>query len=490
MGIAYVIGLGKSGLAAARLLRAQGYEVVLSDRNDSEALRQQQQALAQVGITVRLGDNFHPGSLPASLDSPSLVVVSPGVPWDTPGLVAARQRGWDMVGELGYAWRQLQDYPWLCVTGTNGKTTTTALINAMFKQANFPLEACGNIGYPACEVAYQVRYGPQGCPSPTPSPTPSPNRTDGEKPWILAELSSYQIEAGWDVVPRIAVWTTLTPDHLSRHRTVENYAAIKARLLHQAQVQVLNGDDAYLRQHGPSLYPAEHYPQVHWTSTAGPGGLLCPVERGIYLENGWVWVAGEAIVAAASLPMDGSHNQQNLLMAVGAAKLAGVKTEAIAQAIQAFPGVPHRLERLGQWHGISFVNDSKATNYDAAEVGLQAMTGPTLLIAGGEPKEGDDRGWLAQIQARASAVILVGAAAESFAARLEEVGYGPVAVLPGLAEAVPRAAQWAEALGAKAVLLSPACASFDQYPNFEARGDHFRQLCQDWIAKQQPKPNR
>lgn len=475
MGTAFVLGLGKSGLAAATLLKAQGYAVILSDSGDSEALRQQQALLAKSGIAVRLADRFDPDVLLNELERQGknldgepepapLVIVSPGVPWDIPGLVQARDRGWRVLGELAYAWQQLQERPWLCVTGTNGKTTTTALLDAIFKTAGYPIEACGNIGYAACELAFQARYGRDGKESPA-------EQTSGN--WVLAELSSYQIEAGQNVAPRIGIWTTLTPDHLSRHRTVENYAAIKASLLLRSEIQLLNGDDSYLRNQA-----AEQFPTAYWTSTQGFEPALAPLSRSIYLEEGWVKVSGEAILEASSLRMHGQHNQQNLLLAVGAAHLAGVPKAAIAQAIRDFPGVPHRLEQVAQWKGITFINDSKATNYDAAAVGLAAMTQPTILIAGGAPKEGDDTAWIERIKAKALAVVLVGEAAPQFAQRMAAAGVDELEVLPSLAEGVPRAAQWAQELGAGAVLLSPACASFDQYANFELRGEDFRQLSQ------------
>ncbi len=476
METAYVVGLGKSGLAAATLLKAQGYRVVLSDSGNSEALRQQQTALAEDGITVRLSDRFNPDVLLAesgaadanehSANTAPLVVVSPGVPWDIPGLVKARDLGWGVIGELAYAWEQLQNRPWLCVTGTNGKTTTTALLDAIFKVAGYPIQACGNIGYAACELAYQASCGDEIELKDGASEVDAPS-------WVLAELSSYQIEAGQSIAPRIGVWTTLTPDHLSRHKTVENYAAIKASLLLRSEIQLLNGDDAYLRGQAKSQFPT-----AYWTNTQGLDLALAPLERSIYIEDGWVKVAGEALLEASSLRMHGQHNQQNLLLAAGAAHLAGVPKAAIAQAIREFSGVPHRLEQVAQWQGITFINDSKATNYDAAEVGLAAMTEPTILIAGGAPKDGDDSAWIARIKAQALAVVLVGDAAPQFAERMEAAGVVRLEVLPSLTEGVPRAAEWAQELKAGAVLLSPACASFDQYANFECRGEDFRQLSQ------------
>jgi UDP-N-acetylmuramoylalanine--D-glutamate ligase len=446
---AYVIGLGKSGIAAARLLQQQGLDVVISDRA-ATAPEGILQDLAAHGITVNLGQSFQPD--PATMEQ---IVVSPGVPWDLPGLVNARAQGIETLGEMELAWRSMQTIPWVGITGTNGKTTTTALIAAIFQAAGLQAPACGNIGYAACEVAL------------------------GEPPdWVIAELSSYQIESAATIAPKIGVWTTFTPDHLSRHKTLENYYSIKAHLLKQSEQQIFNGDDPYLRSQ------AAQWQNACWTSVTGKADLLGDKTQGAYIDGGWAIAQGEAIVPVKSLRMVGAHNQQNLLMAVLAAKMAGIEKAAIAQAIANFPGVAHRLEHICTWNGIDFINDSKATNYDAAEVGLAAVTAPAILIAGGEAKDGDDTGWLRTIQAKAAQVLLIGSAAEAFAARLEQVGYSAYEIVETMEQGVRRGAELGEKLGAKVVLLSPACASFDQYPNFEQRGDHFRQLCAEIL-----KPN-
>ncbi|MEP0869162.1 UDP-N-acetylmuramoyl-L-alanine--D-glutamate ligase [Trichocoleus desertorum AS-A10] len=448
---AYVIGLGKSGIASAKLLQREGWQVTVSDRGNSEELQQQRQSLLDAGIAVELGDSFNP-----EVTAPELVVVSPGVPWDVPGLVRSRELGIDTIGEIELAWRYLQKQPWVCVTGTNGKTTTTALIAAIFQAAGFNAPAFGNIGYAACEVAIAE---------------PQPD-------WAIAELSSYQIESSPAVTPRIGVWTTFTPDHLARHKTLENYYNIKAHLLRQSQHQVFNGDDPFLRQIGPSQWP-----NAGWTSVTGKAGLIGDPALGTYIEDGWVIAQGEAILPANTLRMPGSHNQQNLLLAVAAARLAGISKEAITQAIANFPGVPHRLEHICDWQGIEFINDSKATNYDAAEVGLASVESPAILIAGGEAKEGDDKGWLQVIHAKAAAVLLIGNAAPTFAQRLKQVGYTQFEIVETMERAVISGAELAQKHQAKVVLLSPACASFDQYANFEQRGDHFRQLCKTFVAE-------
>ncbi|PMB50143.1 UDP-N-acetylmuramoyl-L-alanine--D-glutamate ligase [Fischerella thermalis CCMEE 5205] len=462
---AHVIGLGKSGVAAARLLKRQGWEVVLSDRNSSSNLRTQQQELAAEQITVELGYTL---DLTGS-DLPQLIVVSPGVPWDIPVLVQARDLGIETIGEMELAWRYLQSIPWVAITGTNGKTTTTSLIASIFQTAGLNAPACGNIGYAACEVALSQAEGREE--------SPIQNSLD----WIIAEISSYQIESSATLKPRIGVWTTFTPDHLSRHKTLENYYNIKACLLRQSEIQIFNGDDAYLRKVGLS-----DWPDAYWTSVQGKDFLIG--EKGFYIQDGWVFqthhdgsVQDEPIVEVSALRMVGEHNRQNLLMAVAAARLAGIDQDAITRAIREFPGVSHRLEHICTWEGIDFINDSKATNYDAAEVGLASVQSPVILIAGGEAKAGDDTAWMAKIKAKAAAVLLIGDAAKAFAQRLQEVGYTNYEIVETMDKAVSRSAKLAKQYQAAVVLLSPACASFDQYPNFEVRGEHFRQLCLEWV---------
>ncbi|MEH2071985.1 MAG: UDP-N-acetylmuramoyl-L-alanine--D-glutamate ligase [Nostoc sp.] len=557
MSKAHVIGLGKSGVAAARLLKREGWEVELSDsasaktlaeRNTSETLLQQQE-LAAEQIIIKLGQS--PELNGANL--PELIVVSPGVPWDIPVLNQARQLGIETIGEMELAWRHLRrpsppqaSLPWVGITGTNGKTTTTALIAAIFQAAGLNAPACGNIGYAACEVALSWNGHSDtenSFPaSPYPSGTLRANGFDNDAPlsltqptqtkatavdeslgikqvasktatasvrlpvfasaslpaldplpvfasssldWIIAEISSYQIESSTSLAPRIGVWTTFTPDHLARHKTLENYYNIKAKLLRQSELQVFNGDDAYLSKLGLSAWP-----NAYWTSVKGKDFLIS--EQGFYIEDGWVvekltaTSAPERIVKVSALRMVGEHNQQNLLMAVAVARLAGINCEAIARAISEFPGVAHRLEYICTWEGIDFINDSKATNYDAAEVGLTSVNSPAILIAGGEAKAGDDTAWLAQIQSKAAAVLLIGSAAPAFAQRLQEVSYCTYEIVETMERAIPRSAELAMQYQASVVLLSPACASFDQYPNFEVRGDHFRQLCLAWVENSKP----
>ena len=458
---AHVIGLGKSGVAAARLLKREGWEVEIGDTKTSPDLLKQQQELAVEGITVKLEYSL-------KLDDtelPKLIVVSPGVPWDIPPLIAAREKGIETVGEMELAWRNLGSIPWVAVTGTNGKTTVTSLIGAIFQTAGLNAPTCGNIGLAATEIAIENKERGQG------------ETSSSSLEWVIAELSSYQIESSNSLSPKIGIWTTLTPDHLARHKTVENYYSIKARLLKRSQMQVFNGDDPYLRKMGEI-----DWKNAYWTSVKGKDNLIG--NKGFYIEDGWVvetQIASasedQKIMPTSALRMVGEHNLQNLLLSVAAARLAGIDLAAIHKAIQEFAGVPHRLEHIRTLEGIDFINDSKATNYDAAEVGLASVKSPVILIAGGAAKAGNDKPWIEKMKQKAAAVLLIGDAAPIFAKRFEEEGYTNYEDMGTMEKAVVHGFKLAKQYDAKVVVLSPACASFDQYANFEVRGDDFRRWC-------------
>ena len=453
-----IIGLGRSGIAAARLLNKDGWQVTLIDsatesqiasRADNKQLRASQQQLNQEGVIVKLNSSL------LEAEVPDLIVVSPGVPWDIKILATARQQGIEVIGEIELAWRYLNQIPWVGITGTNGKTTTTALIAAIFQAAGLNATACGNIGNAACELAIKNFEA----------------SSDRSFDWIIAELSSYQIESSVKLAPQIGIWTTFTPDHLSRHQTLENYYQIKASLLRRCQRKIINGDDRYLQTAGLELGK-----DVIWTSVSQNSFNDDRLVE-VYIEDGWIIAFGELIAPVSLFKMPGKHNLQNLLVAVAAAKLAGIDKKAIALAIASFPGVAHRLEYVCSHHEIKFINDSKATNYDAAEVGLNSVEAPVILIAGGEAKSGDDTAWLDSIKAKAAVVLLIGEAASEFAQKLSDRGFDRYQIVETMDKAVAQSLELAQKHQAKVVLLSPACASFDQYLSFEERGEHFRQLC-------------
>ncbi len=429
-----VIGAGRSGQAAARALQARGWRVTIYDRGDTDALRATRSQLSLSGIDLQLAADYRPAQ------ATDLVVVSPGVSWDHPGLVAARELGIAVTGEVGLAWELLPTCPWVGVTGTNGKTTTTALIGRIFAVAGLDAPVCGNIGRPVSELVH-LKAPPD---------------------WIIAELSSFQIESALSVRPTVGVWTTFTPDHLNRHGTLEHYAAIKAGLLDRSASQVINGDDPYL------LKRTADWPNLLWTSTHAPAP--------VYIADAQVYIEGQVVLPVAEIRLPGNHNLQNVLVAVATAYKAGIAIESIAQGVATFEGVAHRLEKVATREGVTFINDSKATNYDAAEVGLQATPLGAVLICGGQAKAGDAERWLAAIEERCAAVVLIGEASELFARWLRERDYAPVVSAQTLERAVPAAFELARTSSSGNVLLSPACASYDQFSNFEERGECFRAL--------------
>jgi UDP-N-acetylmuramoylalanine--D-glutamate ligase len=455
MSLQVVLGLGRSGVGAARLLHQRSASVLVLESGDSPALQERAEVLRREGIEVRLGVPLELASFKALPVQPSRVIVSPGIRWDHPTLEALRQQGIHTDGEITTAWEATAGVPWIGITGTNGKTTVTHLIAHLLEHAGLDAPMCGNVGFSAAELSL-ARSGAQA---------PS---------WLVVELSSYQIESAPDLAPRIGVWTTLTPDHLERHGTLDNYRAIKRSLLERSAVRVLNADDPDLRSRAAS------WDQARWvTANSREQARAAGIEPHLWIEANQICQASGPLLPADALAMPGAHNRQNMLMAVAVGLEVGLSADQMGAALRCFPGVPHRLELIRHLNGVRWFNDSKATNYDAAEVALQALQGPLVVLAGGEAKQGEAAGWLAGLEREARAVVLFGAARTTFQQLLQDSHYsGAVHVVEGLAEAVPLASRLAAQHNCPAVLLSPACASFDQYRDFEARGDHFRQLVQ------------
>ncbi|MEO1001794.1 MAG: UDP-N-acetylmuramoyl-L-alanine--D-glutamate ligase [Cyanobacteria bacterium J06638_7] len=450
--------MGRSGIGAARLLQSLGERVVLMESRSSAGLERQAADLRGQGIAVELGRSLDAEAILALGPALGRVVVSPGIRWDHPVLETLRASGLAVQGEVEPAWQASRPTPWIGITGTNGKTTVTHLVHHLLASAGVDAAMAGNVGTSAAETVLERHHGPAGLPQ-----------------WLVVELSSYQIEASAAVAPRVGIWTTLTPDHLERHGTLDNYRAIKRRLLERSAVRVLNADDPDLRARAAS------WDRAIWV-TAGPRRDLAPgIAPALWIEAGRVChdADGERsdLMAADALAMPGCHNRQNMLLAVAAGLEAGLDGPTMESALRRFPGVPHRLEHIRTWNQVRFYNDSKATNYDAAEVALHALNGPLVVLAGGQAKIGEAAGWVRALAEAAAAVVLYGEARESFQQLLLQGGYpGSIEACPGLEQGVPRAAALARSLGSTAVLLSPACASFDQYPDFEARGEHFRAL--------------
>jgi UDP-N-acetylmuramoylalanine--D-glutamate ligase len=439
-----VVGLGKSGKSAALFLRDRGAQVTVSDSRSAEALAGEIPALLDAGVMVETGGH---GLL--TFRRQDLIVVSPGVPFDTPELKQARAFGLAIIGELELASRFLQGQI-VAITGSNGKTTTTALLGKIFADAGGPTLVGGNIGTPVIDLIAQS----------TPQTI------------SVLEVSSFQLETVVEFRPHIAVVLNITQDHLDRHGTFENYATMKARITAQQTPDdffVLNAEDKPTQ-----MLAARTKAQVFWFSgrRAIKQGAFVHGESIVFLPR--EGARPEPVMPVAEIPLKGAHNVENVLAAVCAARLGGVSAESIRASVSSFKAVEHRLEFVATVRGVAFFNDSKATNVDATRKALEAFPGGVHLILGGKDKNSDYTELADLLRARVKTVYTIGSAAEKIERHL--AGVVKIVSAGTLDAAVRQAAQLAVA--GDVVLLAPACASFDQFTSYEHRGRVFKELVQ------------
>ena len=437
-----VVGLGKSGLAAALFLRRQGAQVTVSDIRSAQALGKDIPALIEQGIAVEAGGH---GLL--TFRRQDLIVVSPGVPLSTPELAQAHKFGIPIIGEVELAARFLKGKV-VAITGSNGKTTTTSLCGEILAKAGLPVHVGGNIGLPVIGLVED-------------------SREDG---WSVLEVSSFQLETTETFRPNVAVILNITPDHLDRHGSFENYVAAKERIFASQtgeDMLILNADDDVA-----SRAAARAKSRVFWFSRKRAIRQGAFVHEGVILFRASEQAAPEPILKLEEIPLKGAHNVENVLAAVCAARLAGAAPEAIRAAVAGFRAVEHRLEFVAEIDGVSYYNDSKATNVDAAMKAVESFPGGIHLILGGKDKDSDYRQLRPLLTGRVKAVYTIGSAAEKIITHLD----GAVKLVPAgtLDAAVSLAAEAAEA--DDVVLLAPACSSFDQFENYEHRGQNFKSL--------------
>jgi UDP-N-acetylmuramoylalanine--D-glutamate ligase len=437
-----VVGLGKSGLAAALFLRRKGALVTVSDVRSAAALAHDLPALLDQGIMVEAGGH---GLL--TFRRQDLIVVSPGVPLDTPELVQVRNFGLPVIGDLELAARFLVGKT-IAITGSNGKTTTTSLCGEILAAAHLRVQVGGNIGVPVISLVDE-------------------SREDG---WSVLEVSSFQLETAYQFRPNIAAILNISPDHLDRHGNMENYVAAKERIFANqgpSDALVLNADDD-----AAARAAARAKSRVFWFSHTRI------VRQGAFVHDGAIYFraseqsAPEFILKVGSIPLKGQHNVENVLAAVCAARLAGVAPEVIRGAVGRFHAVEHRLEFVASVNGVDYYNDSKATNVDAAMKAIAAFPSGIHLILGGKDKNSDYRLMRPLIQERVKAIYTIGAAAEKIITHVE--GSAPIVNSGTLDIAVGKAADAAQP--GDIVLLAPACSSFDQFQNYEQRGQVFKDL--------------
>ena len=438
-----VIGAGRSGVASARFLAARGALVVLNDRKEFIDWPNDALALKGEGVVKLLA-----GDVPSwLLDQIELVVVSPGVPSKSIPVRYAERAGAEVIGEIELAWRFLRGRV-VGITGTNGKTTTTTLVGELLKDAGLPTQVGGNIGTPLVSLV-------------------ETSREDG---WTVVELSSYQLETIREFRPTVAVVLNLMPDHMDRYETFADYGAAKHRIFRNqtsADVAVLNADDAVVSSWAQGL-------EAHVTRFSTAREL----DEGLFLRGrdlvARTWSGERVLMSRDEMQLKGVHNVQNVLAALAAGLACGAGPDSMRETVRRFAPVEHRLERVGEVGGVTFYNDSKATNVDAAVKAVEALSeepGKIVLILGGRGKNAPYAPLAPLVERRARALVTLGEDAERIEAELKD--HAPTSRASDMADAVRKAYGAAEP--GDVVLLAPACASFDMFDSYEHRGRVFKE---------------
>lgn len=446
-----IIGAARSGIASAEYLLSIGKEIVVSDMNTKVAEKVEAQ-LGHASVSYVWGQQPDVATL-----RPTLIVMSPGVPLSIPPVQQARELGIPVISEPELAFRY-SEVPFVAITGTNGKTTTTTLTAVLLEKEGRKVVAGGNIGLPLI------------------SQCPQMTRDD----IVVAEMSSFQLESVDSFRPKVAVVMNLTPDHLDRHKTMEAYAAAKANIFKNQTAEdflLLNKDDAIVSKMAETAQS-----HVYFFSQKEI------LEEGIWLEDGKLMFclekgqAPEALIPASEIGIVGSHNWQNAMAASLAALLMGQSPAVIAERLRAFKGVAHRMEPVATIDGVLYVNDSKGTNPDSTEKALGSYgERPIVLIAGGRNKGSDMAVLVPLMRAHCRGVVLVGEATPDFVDAFQRTDYTDYVCAASFEDAVAKAREMAQS--GDVVLLSPACASWDMFDNFEQRGDLFKDLVKGYAAE-------
>ncbi len=453
-----VLGLGSSGISAAKLLKSEGKNVLILENNSNKKLIDISKKLKSEGINVIILDEpLHINNFTPWIKRINSIIVSPGIDWKHVTLEELRKKNINIKGEVELAWQRLSHIPSIGITGTNGKTTVTNMLNHVLKLNDLNTEMGGNCGQALSKIALKSI------------------QTDyQELNWLVLELSSYQIEGSPKVEPTIGIWTTFTPDHLERHNDMESYFEIKRSLLEKSSIRIYNSDDKNL------CIKRKELPKGIWVGTKNQSSYSYHPKFWVD-EKGYIFEDQKQLFHTSILKIPGNHNLQNLLLVTAAAREIGLDQSSIATSINSFKGIPHRLEDLGRINNLDFYNDSKATNFDSSLIALKSITTPIILLAGGIQKEGDYLPWIKQIKQSTNGIVLFGLSAKKLHKVLLESSYkGEVIVKKNLQEATTASIDLANKTTSKSILLSPACASFDQYQNYEERGDHFKELVKQY----------
>lgn len=446
---AIVAGTGKSGISATKLLVNHGVKVYLFDENkdrDIEAIKEKTGDSELVQIELgELGED--------ALSSSQLMVISPGIPVDAPFTDVVRNAGIPIWSEIELAYHYGKGKI-AAITGTNGKTTTTALVGEIVKAHNAKTIVVGNIGIPYTELC---------------------DTTDDDSETV-AEISSFQLETVIDFHPNVSAILNLTPDHLNRHYTFENYGNVKFSITKNQtmdDVTVLNYDDEHTRAMGEKA--KDHCHVVYFSRLEKPAGGVYVEDGDIILEDGDKKIN---VLAIKDLKLMGAHNVENVLAAVGISYYMGVPVDVIRDVATSFKAVAHRIEYVDTIDGVAYYNDSKGTNPDAAIKGIQAMVAPTFLIGGGYDKGSEYDEWIEAFDGKVKWLVLIGQTAQKIADCAKRHGFNSIIFEENLQDAVAYCHE--NAVDGDAVLLSPACASWGQFDNYEQRGDMFKEYVRSY----------
>ena len=446
---AIVAGTGKSGISATKLLVNHGVKVYLFDENkdrDIEAIKEKTGDSELVQIELgELGED--------ALSSSQLMVISPGIPVDAPFTDVVRNAGIPIWSEIELAYHYGKGKI-AAITGTNGKTTTTALVGEIVRAHNAKTIVVGNIGIPYTELC---------------------DTTDDDSDTV-AEISSFQLETVIDFHPNVSAILNLTPDHLNRHYTFENYGNVKFSITKKQtmdDVTVLNYDDEHTRAMGEKA--KDHCHVVYFSRLEKPAGGVYVEDGDIILEDGDKKIN---VLAIKDLKLMGAHNVENVLAAVGISYYMGVPVDVIRDVATSFKAVAHRIEYVDTIDGVAYYNDSKGTNPDAAIKGIQAMVAPTFLIGGGYDKGSEYDEWIEAFDGKVKWLVLIGQTAQKIADCAKRHGFNSIIFEENLQDAVAYCHE--NAVDGDAVLLSPACASWGQFDNYEQRGDMFKEYVRSY----------
>ncbi len=452
-----VIGLGRSGYWAAKFLNSIGEKVIVIEEKINDQLSIHKKDLENIGIEVFLEFPFNFEKISPWINNIKCIILSPAIDIENRTVLKLKDSGIKVLGEANIGWNYLKDINWVGITGTNGKTTVTHLLSHILSQNKLEAPPAGNIGTPFCKYAYDYNQNKQ-------------------LDWIIAELSSYQIEIAFEIKPKIGIWTTFTPDHLDRHKTLENYFKIKNHLLKSSEIRIYNYDDYHLKSSSKKLA------RGIWVSLDYKNKTIEDCD--FWLDKkGYIVEKGIALFHSDALKIIGKHNILNLLLATAAARKIGLTGKKIENSLKTYKQLPHRLETVYSSKNLEVINDSKATNFDSSFAGINSLDKGQIIIIGGRIKKGDSKLWTSIILEKCKGIFLYGESSKELKRILLNSGFmEDIFIHNELKDLIPIAIKYLKKRKLKILLFSPACSSFDQFKDYEERGNCFKLLVKKFLC--------